>query len=284
MIIIDYNGIAIGNIITQKLNIDEDLIRHMILNTIRMYNKKFRDKYGQVVIACDSSSWRRDYFPNYKFKRREGREEDKSSIDWNEVFRIINQVRDEIRDNFPYKVLHIEKCEADDIIATVVEQTQEFGQHEDVMIVSADKDFIQLHKYDNVRQYSPMTKKFIEDKNPRTYITEHIFKGDSSDGVPNVLSPDNTFVDGIRQSPVTQKKIDAWMSSIDNLKEVMDEATYRNYCRNKKLIDLSEIPEDIKQHSINIYDNTKSASKLKVLNYLIKKRCKMLIESVEEFY
>ena len=284
MIIIDYNGIAIGNIITQKLDINEDLIRHMILNTIRMYNKKFRDKYGQVIIACDSSSWRRDYFPNYKFKRREGREEDKSSLDWNEVFRIINQVRDEIRDNFPYKVLHIEKCEADDIIATVVEQTQEFGQHEDVMIVSADKDFIQLHKYDNVRQYSPMTKKFIEDKNPRTYITEHVFKGDSSDGVPNVLSPDNTFVDGIRQSPVTQKKIDAWMSSIDNLKDVMDEGTYRNYCRNKKLIDLSEIPEDIKQNIINIYDNTKAASKLKVLNYLIKKRCKMLIESVEEFY
>ena len=284
MIIIDYNGIAIGNIITQKLDINEDLIRHMILNTIRMYNKKFRDKYGQVIIACDSSSWRRDYFPNYKFKRREGREEDKSSLDWNEVFRIINQVRDEIRDNFPYKVLHIEKCEADDIIATVVEQTQEFGQHEDVMIVSADKDFIQLHKYDNVRQYSPMTKKFIEDKNPRTYITEHVFKGDSSDGVPNVLSPDNTFVDGIRQSPVTQKKIDAWMSSIDNLKDVMDEGTYRNYCRNKKLIDLSEIPEDIKQNIINIYDNTQAASKLKVLNYLIKKRCKMLIESVEEFY
>jgi 5'-3' exonuclease len=284
MIIIDYNGIAIGNIITQKLNIEEDLIRHMILNTIRMYNKKFRGKYGQVVIACDSSSWRRDYFPNYKFKRREGREEDKSSMDWNEVFRIINQVRDEIRDNFPYKVLHIDKCEADDIIATVVETTQEFGQHEDVMIVSADKDFIQLHKYDNVRQYSPMTKKFIEDKNPRTYITEHVFKGDSSDGVPNVLSPDNTFVDGIRQSPVTKKKIENWMSSIDDLRSVMDEETYRNYCRNKKLIDLSEIPDDIKQNIINTYEGTKAASKLKVLNYLIKKRCKLLIESVEEFY
>ena len=284
MIIIDYNGIAIGNIITQKLDIQEDLIRHMILNTIRMYNKKFRYKYRSVVIACDSSSWRRDYFPNYKFKRREGREEDKSSINWNEVFRIINQVRDEIRDNFPYKVLHIDKCEADDIIATVVEQTQEFGQYEDVMIVSADKDFIQLHKHDNVRQYSPMTKKFIEDKNPRTYIAEHIFKGDSSDGVPNVLSPDNTFVDGIRQSPVTQKKIDAWMQSIDSLEHIMDINVYRNYCRNKKLIDLSEIPNDIKENIINTYVNTKPASKLKVLNYLIKKRCKLLIESVEEFY
>lgn len=282
MIIIDYNGIAIGNIITQKLDIQEDMIRHMILNSIRMYNKRFRKDYGQVVIACDNSSWRRDYFPNYKFKRREGREE--SSIDWGEVFRIINQVRDEIRDNFPYKVLHIDKCEADDIIGALVENTQEFGQHEPVMIVSADKDFIQLHKHDNVRQFSPMTKKFIEDKNPRTYITEHVFKGDSSDGVPNVLSPDNTFVDGIRQSPVTKKKIENWMSNIDDLRSVMDEETYRNYCRNKKLIDLSEMPDDIRQNIINTYENTKAASKLKVLNFLIKKRCKMLIESVEEFY
>ena len=282
MIIIDYNGIAIGNIITQKLDIQEDMIRHMILNSIRMYNKRFRKDYGQVVIACDNSSWRRDYFPNYKFKRREGREE--SSIDWGEVFRIINQVRDEIRDNFPYKVLHIDKCEADDIIGALVENTQEFGQHEPVMIVSADKDFIQLHKHDNVRQFSPMTKKFIEDKNPRTYITEHVFKGDSSDGVPNVLSPDNTFVDGIRQSPVTKKKIENWMSNIDDLCSVMNEETYRNYCRNKKLIDLSEMPDDIRQNIINTYENTKAASKLKVLNFLIKKRCKMLIESVEEFY
>ena len=284
MIIIDYNGIAIGNIITQKLSVDEDLIRHMILNSIRMYNKKFRDKYGQVVIACDNSSWRRDYFPNYKYKRRESREEDKSSLDWNEIFRIINQVRDDIAANFPYKVVHVEKCEADDIIGTLVENTQEFGNHEDVMIVSADKDFIQLQKYDNVRQFSPMTKKFVEDKNPRTYIIEHIFKGDSGDGVPNVLSPDNTFVDGIRQSPVTKKKIDAWVSSIEDLQSVMDEATYRNYCRNKKLIDLSETPADIKQNIINIYNGIKPSHKMKVLNFLIKKRCKMLIESVEEFY
>jgi 5'-3' exonuclease len=284
MIIIDYNGIAIGNLITQRLNVDEDLIRHMILNTIRMYNKKFRKEYGQVVIACDASSWRRDYFPNYKFKRREAREDDKSTMDWNEVFRIINQVREEIRDNFPYKVLHVDKCEADDIIATLVSETQEFGKHEPVMIVSADKDFIQLHKYDNVRQYSPMTKKFIQDKNPRTYITEHIFKGDSSDGVPNVLSPDNTFVDSIRQSPVTKKKIETWMSGIENLQSVMDEETYRNYCRNKKLIDLEEIPDDIKQNIINTYEGTKTAHKMKVLNFLIKKRCKQLIESVEEFY
>lgn len=282
MIILDFNGIAIGNVITQKLEIQEDMIRHMILNSIRMYNKKFRNEYGQMVIACDSSSWRKDYFPNYKFKRKSGREE--SSLDWNEIFRIINMVREEIEQNIPWKVIKVDNAEADDIIGAITIESQEFGKNEPIMIVSADKDFIQLHKYSNVRQYSPMTKKFIEDKNPITYITEHVFKGDSSDGVPNVLSPDNTFVDGIRQSPVTKKKIADWIENIDNLENYMDAEVYRNYCRNKKMIDLHEMPSDLKDTIINTYESTKAASKLKVLNYLIKKRCKLLIESVEEFY
>jgi len=281
MIILDFNGIAIGNVITQKLEIQEDMIRHMILNSIRMYNKKFKG-YGQMVIACDSSSWRKDYFPNYKFKRKSGREE--SSLDWNEIFRIINMVREEIEQNIPWKVIKVDNAEADDIIGAIAIESQEFGKNEPIMIVSADKDFIQLQKYGNVRQYSPMTKKFIEDKNPLTYITEHVFKGDSSDGVPNVLSPDNTFVDGIRQSPVTKKKIADWIENIDNLENYMDAEVYRNYCRNKKMIDLHEMPSDLKDTIINTYENTKAASKLKVLNYLIKKRCKLLIESVEEFY
>lgn len=281
MIIIDYNGIAIGNIITQKLKIEEDLIRHMILNTIRMYNKKFRDKYGQVVIACDSSSWRKDVFPQYKFKRKEGREE--SSMDWNEVFRITNLVREEIRENMPYKVIHVNGAEADDIIGTLALETQEFGKSEPVMIVSADKDFIQLHRFDNVRQYSPMTKKFVEDKNPRLYLFEHIMKGDSGDGIPNCLSGDNVFVDGVRQSPMTQKKISTFLAAED-MREAMGEEIYRNYCRNKMLIDLEEVPAALKSEIINTYENTKPSHKMKVLNYLIKKRCKMLIESVEEFY
>ena len=281
MIIVDFNGIAVGNIITQRLDINEDLIRHMILNTLRMYNKKFRDKYGQMVIACDSSSWRKEYYPQYKYKRKESREE--STMDWNEVFNIINTVREEIRANMPYKVIQVDGAEADDIIGALALETQEFGKMEDVMIVSADKDFIQLQKFENVRQYSPMTKKFIEDKNPRLYLFEHICKGDSGDGIPNCLSGDNTFVDGIRQSPMTQKKIATYLSAED-LESVMGEEVYRNFVRNKKLIDLEEMPTALRENIINTYDTTKAAHKMKVLNYLIKKRCKMLIESVEEFY
>ena len=282
MIIVDYSGIAISSVIIQKVEIKEDLLRHMILNTIRMYNKKFRDEYGQMVIACDSSTWRREYFPNYKFKRREGREE--STLDWDELFRIINSVRDELKEHFPYKVVTVDGAEADDIIGTLTLETQEFGKHEPVMIVSSDKDFVQLHRFNNVRQYSPILKKFITEKNPRTFLLEHVFKGDSGDGVPNVLSPDNTFVDGIRQSPVTKKKIQTWIDGIDNLESVMDSETYRNYTRNKKLIDLTETPDSVKQKIINNYEEQKVAHKSRILNYLIKKRCKMLIDCVGDFY
>lgn len=287
MIIVDFNGIAISSIVTQKLEINEDLLRHMILNSIRMYNKKYRAEYGQLVVACDSSTWRRDYFPEYKYKRRESRDADQadeSKMDWAEVFRILNQILDEIRDNLPYKVVKVNKAEADDIIGTLVEMTQEFGKHEPVMIISSDKDFVQLQKYSNVKQFSPMLKKEMKEKNPRNFLYEHIFKGDSGDGVPNILSADDVFVKGDRQKPVTAKKMEEWMAGIDDPEKVMDKQTYRNFIRNKKLIDLSETPDDLKSEIINTYESQAPAHKSRVLNYLIEKRCRMLIESVGDFH
>tara|TARA_B100000963_G_scaffold114237_1_gene99510 strand:+ start:2537 stop:3391 length:855 start_codon:yes stop_codon:yes gene_type:complete len=282
MILIDYSQIALSNIIVQKLN-DESMIRHMILNSIRMYNKRYRDEYGQMVICADGmNTWRRDYFPLYKAHRKKNRQE--SDQDWNEIFRILHLVKEEIQQNLPYKVIHLEGCEADDIIGTLAMQTQEFGQHEPVMIVSSDKDFIQLQKFNNVKQYSPIQKKMVIDSNPRSYMFEHIMKGDKGDGIPNVLSPDNAIVDEIRQSPMTKKKIEHWAENSDNLKDVMTTEEYRNYQRNKTLIDLTAIPEDIQNKIINTYNEQKPAMKMRVLNYLIKKRCNHLIEVVEEFY
>lgn len=284
MIILDYSGVAISNILVQNADTDENLIRHTILNAIRAHNKKFRDEYGQMVIACDGGSvWRREYFPNYKYRRRAAREEGKGP-NWNEIYRVMGLVIDDLKENFPFKVVKVQGAEADDIIATLTIRSQEFGHNEPIMIVSTDKDFIQLQKFPNVKQYSPTLKKFVQESNPRTYLFEHIFKGDSGDGVPNILSPDNTFVDSIRQSPVTKKKIESWISSIDNLESVLDSETYRNFQRNKKMIDLTEIPESVVNEIINTYEQTKPAHKTKILNYLIKNRCKMLIECVGDFY
>lgn len=282
MILLDYSQIALSNIIVQKLN-DENMIRHMILNSIRMYNKKYRDEYGQMVICADGmNTWRKDYFPLYKAHRKKNRTE--SDQDWTEIFRILNLVRDEIKENLPYKVLHMEGLEADDIIGALAINTQEFGKNEPVMIISSDKDFIQLQKYSNVKQFSPIQKKMVSDPNPRSYMFEHIMRGDKGDGIPNVLSPDNAIMDDIRQSPMTKKKIEYWAENADNLRDVMTNEEYRNYQRNKTLIDLAEIPTELQNNVINTYENQKPAMKMRVLNYLIKKRCNHLIEVVEEFY
>jgi len=282
MLIYDYNGIALGSIIVNR-DLNQDLIRHMILNTIRMYRVKFpRKEYGEVVIACDgANNWRRGAFPQYKANRRKSR--DKSDFDWNEAFRILNEVREEIRESFPYKVVHIEGCEADDVIGTLVANTQEFGQYENVMIISADRDFAQLQRFDNVRQFSPLTKKFIDEKNPKLRLIEHIIKGDAGDGVPNILSNDDVFVEGLRQTPVSKKKMEAIMADLEEDELLYAASWYRNYQRNRLLIDLTYTPEHLKENILKEFEKDPVGKGSLVLPYLINKKCKMLIEVAAEF-
>ena len=279
MIIIDYSAIAISNIVTQKLDIQEDMIRHMILNSIRMYRAKFKDKFGEVIMTGDAgNNWRYNEFPQYKAARKKNRKE--SKMDWQEAFRIINLVWEELGEHFPYKTIKIDGCEADDVIGVLVEQTQEFGQHEEVMIISADKDFAQLQKYGNVSQFSPMTKKFIKEDHPRKQLLELILKGDTSDGVPNVLSDDNVFVNGARQTPLRKPIIEALMQDPNS----QGENVLRNIQRNRILIDLESTPQVLKEKIIYSYDNqNKANNRGKVFPYLVDKRCRRLLEDVKDF-
>ena len=283
MIIIDYSAIAIAAIFSQDRpqDIEEGLIRHMILNRVRQYNLKFREKYGQTVIACDGGSWRKQAFAQYKAGRKKTR--DASPLDWKEFFRLINLVRTELDENFPYPVVYVDNAEADDIIAVLSKSTQEFGQNEPVVIISADKDFLQLHRYSNVKQFSPMKRDFITINDPLFYRFEHICKGDSSDGVPNVLSPDNTFTEGLRQKPMRAKKILEWYESKDNLESVMDTETLRNFHRNRAVIDLDYIPTEIVDSIHKATAEQVSKPKKDVLNYLITNRCAMLVEAAQDF-
>jgi hypothetical protein len=280
MIIVDYSGIAISNLFSMKEQVSENLVRHMILNSLRMYNVKFRQDYGQMVIACDGGgTWRKELYPHYKANRKKNREE--SGVDWKEFFRILNMVRDEIREHLPFKVVHVPGVEADDIIGTLVDQAQEFGRNENVMIISSDTDFVQLHQYKNVKQFSPLKKAFIKEKDPVRYLQEHILRGDSGDGVPNVASKDDVFVSGGRQTPLRAKVIEEWIQNWSKLDYHMNVETYRNFQRNRALIDLSTIPATKKLEIINTFDAVKTNSN--TLNYLISKRCTQLIECAEEF-
>ena len=274
------NQIAVANLMMNlKMNnsktIDENMVRHMILNSIRMYRKEHHNEYGEVVLTWDSKhSWRRDYFPEYKASRRKGREE--SDLDWDDIFNTLNKIRNEIKENFPYKYLEVFGAEADDIIGFLCEENRD----EKIMIISGDKDFIQLQKYPNVKQWSPITKKSVNGFDPTTYLKEHILRGDTSDGVPNVLSPDNTFIDGLRQRPLSRKKIQSWL--LGGGSDWNDEVK-RNFQRNSTLIDLSRTPEEIKNQIRLEYNNAPHGDRSKLLNYFMQNKLKELTENIGEF-
>jgi len=284
MIIVDYSGIAVAAAFSQKHpdQLDQGVVRHMILNSLRMHNIKNRDKYGSMVIACDSSSWRKEIFPEYKAARKKSRET--SSLDWNSFFTMVNIVRDEIKENFPYPVITVDRAEADDIIGILVSELQEFGRHEEILIVSGDKDFLQLQQFSNVKQYSPVQRKFLTCENPHRYLFEHICKGDASDGVPNILSSDKTFTEELRQTPLRAKKIDEWWENRHSLQNHMDQEVWRNYQRNEWMINLRKTPAEIREEVINQVGEQSGKNNNKILNYLVTNRCGLLVESAQEFF
>ena len=279
MIIIDMNQISLASLMMdmnmrRSNTVDEGMVRHMILNSIRMYRQQFHNDYGEVVLTYDSKHyWRREVFPQYKAGRKKGRENDKK--DWDAIFNCLNKIKAEFRENLPYKYLEVYGAEADDIIATLCK-----NYSEKIMIISGDKDFIQLQKYPNVEQFSPILKKHVNGDDPNTYIKEHILKGDTSDGIPNVLSPDNTFVDGLRQRPLGRKKIENWLSKdIDDLNDEVK----RNYQRNDKLINLDNVPEILEKVIMDEFTKAPCGDRSKLLNYFIQSRLKNLTNEIGEF-
>ena len=282
MIIVDYSGLAIATIVVNKVD-EEDLLKHMILNSLRQYRVKYKKDFGELVLAIDGkNNWRRGYFPQYKANRKKNREE--SDFDWERAFNIMHKIKEEIMANFPYKVIEVDECEADDVIGTLCENSQEFGQYEDIMIISADKDFLQLQQYPNVKQYSPLLKKeYIED-NPKINLIEKILTGDAGDGVPNILSDDDVFVESRRQTPLSKKKKEAIKEDLAEGELLYAASWYRNYQRNETLIDLTKTPDRLKKQIIEKFNSQDQwHNKGLVFPYLINNNMKMLIESVEEF-
>ena len=277
MIIIDLNQVMISNIMQQLGNhtnatLEENMVRHMVLNSLLSYKKKFSSEYGELVIACDNKNvWRKKVFPYYKANRKKVKEN--SDTDWKSIFECLSNIREELKTFFPYKVVDVESAEADDVIATITRNSDE-----KTLILSGDKDFIQLHSK-NVDQYDPVRKKFIKHDNPRTFLFEHILKGDSGDGIPNILSNDDVFISGTRQKPMTAKRIKNYMET--PLAE-MDNESRRNFQRNEMLIDLKFTPKEIQDMILDQF-NSQKKDKSQLMNYFIKNKLKNLMEHIGEF-
>ena len=281
MIIVDLTQVLIASLMASTRGgqepISEDLVRHIALQSLAKYRKKYKNKYGELVLADDSYNvWRKDVFPHYKANRKKSR--DKDTKDWGQIFDCITVIREELKYNFPYKYILVSKCEADDIIGTLCEK---YGDTENIMIISGDKDFQQLQRYSKVRQFSPITKKDIKltQEQALEYLNDHIISGDTGDGVPNCLSQDDVFVSGLRQRPLSKKKRD----TIKDPLVMNDSEIDRNLERNRSLIDLSYIPSKYKKQILQEFDNVVVAPRGGLLTYFINNRLMDLQESIGDF-
>jgi len=297
MIVIDYNQVAIATFMSEighrpgsDIDVNLPLLRHMIINTIRSYKKRFGNEFGEIVIACDNRHyWRRKVFPYYKAHRKKDRE--KSDFDWNAIFDALSIVRDELAEYFPYPVIDVEGAEADDVIGTLAEYSQKLGEPDQLfgdptsvpyLIISGDHDFNQLQKWDNVKQYAPAFKKWVKLKEPvEKVLMEHIITGDKGDGIPNMLSPDDCFVEGKRQKPIRKTLLAEWKSKPPEEWVTGDMA--HGYNRNRMLVDLTQTPQEIKDNIINSFEMQQGGDRSQLLNYFIKNKMKNMMEVLGDF-
>lgn len=283
MILIDLNQVLLGGLMAQinaqkGIKIEEDLVRHMILNTLRYNIKQFKNEYGEVVLCCDNRKyWRKEYFPFYKAGRKKARE--KSDLDWHLIFDMLAKFKQELREHFPYKVVDVEGAEADDIIGTLVPL---YAPHQKILILSSDGDFLQLQRYgSNVKQYNPSMKKYVKSENPAVELKEKIIRGDKGDGIPNIFSPSDCFVRDLRQKAITKNVIEKYLN--EDVDKWESEEARIGFSRNATLIDLTNIPGELKDKIINTYDTVPVASRSGLLNYFIEKKLKNLMDVIEEF-
>lgn len=298
MILIDYSQVALATILTfqRELKGNEDevknLIRHVTLSTIKSYKKKYGKEYGQIVIATDGRQyWRKEVFEHYKASRKKNR--DASDLNWKLIFDTLSEMRDDLIKYFPYKVVNVQRAEADDIIAVLTKYIQDneliqeglMEEPQKVLILSSDKDFKQLQLYGNVKQWSPMLKKYISATKQEIidFKIEHIVKGDSGDGIPNLLSPDDIFLqDGVRQKSITAGRLaEFFEKGKDACRNDME---IRNWDRNEKLVSFDFIPSDVEAEIIEAYKASVPINdRMGIMNYLIEKRCRLLLDELEDF-
>ena len=278
MILVDLSQLLVASTFVSmkkgETEVDIKRLRHLLLNSLSKYRRQYVNEFGELVICCDGSlSWRKDVFPNYKMGRRTDREE--SPLNWNQIFGCFEQLKKELRETFPYKILQINRAEADDIIGTLVME-RKFSSPK-TMIISSDKDFIQLQRYHDVFQYSPVAKKLLNGVDPEEYLREHILRGDKSDGIPNVLSDDDCIVSGIRQVPMTKKLIKSW-------KHIpMPEEHKERFERNTTLVDLRYTPYDLQKEILEQFDAKVLGSRDKIPAYFTEHGLETLTKKIGDF-
>lgn len=286
MILLDFSQIMISNLsIALKgqtdVQLDIDRLRSMVLYSIKHYRQKFKADYGDdFVVCCDSrvKSWRHEVFPYYKIRR--ARTKDKSSLDWPAIQRLFDQIIMEVKENFPYATVRVDRAEADDIIGVLARKSLETGER--TIIVSCDRDFYQL-LVDNphVSMYNHIIKREVNRASiPDDFLKDKIIRGDSGDDIPNILTQDDTFAIGKRSKTLYEKKVAELLSTSMNA-WTTDERT--RYSRNETLIDLSRTPDDVRDEILASYNDRSVKGRSRIYPYLVKHRLKELLNDIKDF-
>jgi 5'-3' exonuclease len=245
---------------------------HITLNSIR---KAWRDFDGHHVVFClEGRSWRKDFYAPYKRNRQEARdahtekEQEEDRVFW-ESFDMFKEF---INDKTNCTVLQNPQLEADDLIAGFI-QSHPNDNH---IIISTDTDFVQLIA-PNVKQYNGITEttithegyfddkgKAIIDKktqkvkeapNPEWLLFEKCMRGDTTDNVfsayPGVRTKGTSKKVGLMEAFEDRNNkgfnwnnmmLQRWTDH-----EGKEHRVLEDYERNRRLIDLSYQPEDIKK-------------------------------------
>ena len=278
MILLDYSAISMSAVMTRIHEFEDNIpmIRHQIFNMVRAYNTEF-SKYGEMVLCMDSkNNWRRDTFPQYKANRAKARKD--SSHDWQAIFSPLDEVKTDLIENSPFRCVQIERCEADDVIGTICELNM---SPEHILIISADKDFIQLQRYPNVKQFSNTQKKYLVPEVSALHDLEvKVLKGDTGDGVPNVLSDDDCLItEGARQGTLTKKKIEQLMKD----PEALGTTVARRIIRNRNMIDLSRTPDSLKAIIMEEFNKPAKGSITKLMTVFTKHKMNVMLGSLQDF-
>ena len=133
----------------------------------------------------------------------------------------------------------------------------------EVMVV---KDNIHLtYKYKNRNQAFKQVEN-LQDK---------IIRGDPGDGIPNIKSPDDQFMNPLRKQPsITKKFIDsAIMAKFDPTVFCLNESEQINYARNKLLVDFNSIPDEMQELIVQEYRNAVPADIFNICFIFLKMKC-----------
>lgn len=278
-VLIDLNQILITPLLYEKEVLNEYLILNLNVNALRKAIKPLKN-FGEIILCSDSKTyWRTKAFPYYKAHRKSAR--DKSQLDWKVIFNCINKFKEDLQEYFPYKFIEVTEAEADDIIGVLTKYFIQKDSNDSIVIVSSDSDFKQLHRFPQVKQYNPLLETFIKIDDPKLFLKEKIIRGDSGDGIPSILSSDNTFVIKQRQSPITKKKLAEWLSG--DIKEVLTEEQYKNWQRNNLLINFENIPKNLQEKIIETYEQIKLSGKNRLYEYLLTKNLPLQFECINDF-